>query len=324
MKKLRLDTFLPIILGLMPNFKQDSNEGIFFQRQLEEIDKTAFEYKEMELKYRALIPVNSSVNPGAQSYTYRMYGKIGMAKILGASVKDLPRCDIYASEFTSKIKHIGTSFGYTTEELRAALFGGVALDASKAAAARRAINELMSSMSMDGDTTYDIKGFVNNANISTSVAANGTGGSPLWSSKTADEILTDVRTITSAIRTQSKGIHNGDTLILPIANYDILAQLPRSANSDMTLLEFITKPGNSFGLKNVTWLPTELLSKFSGSTNGMICYENNKENFEQIIPLEMQMLPAQEQGLEFVIPVEAKHGGVVIRYPLAFKAIYGI
>lgn len=324
MKKLRLDALMTKILSLMPTFKKDSNEGIFFERQLEEIEKRAFEFKETELKYRDLIPVNSSINPGAQSYTYRMYGKIGMAKIVASNAKDLPRCDIYAEESTTKIKQLGTSFGYTTEDIRAALFTQTPLETNKASVARRCINELMSKLAFDGDSGYGINGFVGNANIPSAVAANGAGGSPLWANKTADEILADIQAIVTNIRTQSKGVYNANTLIMPIAQYNLISLKPRSTQSDLTILEYITKPGNSFGLTQVTWLPTELNGKFSGASNGMIAYEKSSENFEQIIPLEMQMLPAQDQNLEFLIPVEAKHGGTVVRYPLAFYIIYGI
>ena len=93
----------------------------------------------------------------------------------------------------------------------------------------------------------------------------------------------------------------------------------------MTVLEFITKPGNTFGLTLVDWLPNELSSAFVGSTqDGAVFYERDPEVLEQRIPLEMVTLPMQEKNLEVVIPVEARNGGVVVRYPLACLFLTGV
>jgi len=56
----------------------------------------------------------------------------------------------------------------------------------------------------------------------------------------------------------------------------------------------------------------------------MIVYERNSEVLEQIIPLEMTTHPIQERGLEFLIPVESRHGGTVVRYPIACAILTGI
>ena len=302
----------------------DANETLFLARELESIESTLYEYEQRELKYRELIPVSSRDNPGAESVTYRMITKLGMAKIIANYSDDLPRADATTAEYTQKVKSIGTSFGYSTQELRAAAMANVPLDTIKADAARRAIREEESTLCWTGNTTYNITGFLNNSNIPSQAVTAGVGGST-WALKTADEIIKDISDGVSQIRSQSLGLHSANTLLVPIAQYNLISQLPRSSNSDTTVLEFVTKPGNTFGLTLIDWLSSELDNAFTGSTeDGAVFYERSNKVLENRIPLEMVIHPVQERNLEYIIPVEARNGGVVVRYPLACLFMTGI
>lgn len=300
------------------------NAGLFFQRQLESIEQTVYEFKKKELKYRKFIPVSNRDNPGAESITYRMLDMVGAAIIIANYASDLPRADVLGKEFTQPVKTIGISIGWNTQEIRAASLANIPLDTAKAAAARRSVREKESNIAWNGDADANIPGWISNPNVPILAAPAGAGGIP-WSLKTPDEIINDFRLMISKVRTQSKGIHEADTCLLPIDQYDIIANTPRSTHSDTTILEFLTKPGNSFGLTEIAWLPDELDLAFTGGTeDGAICYEKSAENMELRIPMELQMLPVQHKGLEFIIPGESRIGGVVIRYPLSQLFFTGI
>lgn len=300
------------------------NATLFFARQLEVIEAKAYEIKLPELKYRSLIPVNNQLNPGADTITYRMYGKVGMVKVIANYADDLPRCDAYAEEFSQVVKTLGAAVGYSTQELRSASFANTPLETAKVDSMRRAFRERESNICWNGDTATGIKGLISNPNIPSFGVPTGVGGYT-WALKTADEIIADVTAMISRVRSQSKGIHNANTLVLPLAQYDIISTKPRSTHSDMTVLEYITKPGNKFGLTTVEWLPFELDNAFTGGTeDGAFCYEKDSANLELMIPLEMQMLPVQVKNLEFTIPAESRIGGVVVRYPLAMCFATGI
>lgn len=166
-------------------------------------------------------------------------------------------------------------------------------------------------------------GVLNNPNVPELACATGIGGYT-WAEKTADEIIVDVQAMTTKVQVQSKDIHKPDTLLLPRTQYDIISKTPRSTHSDMTILEYITKPGNSYGLTTVDVL-YELEDAFtSGTEDGALCYEKSAEVLEQRIPMELQFLPVQARNLEYIIPGESRHGGVVIRYPLAMVFFTGI
>lgn len=300
------------------------NASVFFARELEEIDSVLYEIKKKELVYRQFIPVSNRVSAGADSYTYRMFDKVGMAKIISDYADDLPRADVFGSEFTSKIKSLGSSFGYSTQEVRAASMANVPLETWKASAARRAIHEQESEIAWRGNDDSGLPGFLNNANIPITATPTGTGGFT-WLLKTPDEIIADFTLIITQVRANSKKRFSADTALLPIDQWNIIATTPRSTTSDMTILEFLTKPGNSFGLTTIESIPDELDLAFTGGTeDGMIVYEKNSEVLEQMIPLEMVTHPVEPRGLEFVIPVESRHGGTVLRYPIACAIMTGI
>lgn len=300
------------------------NAGIFFQRQLESVESTVYKFKKKELKYRALIPVSNRDNPGAETITYRMLDMVGAAIVIANYASDLPRADVLGKEFTQKVKSLGIAFGWNTQEIRAASLANVPLEMHKADAARRSIREKESNIAWNGDSDNGIQGFLDNPNVPI-LAAVDPGAGTDWASKTPDQIIADVSAMVTKVRTQSKGIHNADTLLLPIEQYNIIANTPRSATSDTTILEFITKPGNTYGLTLVDWLADELDNAFTGGTeDGAICYEKDAEVIELRIPLELELLAVQQKGLEFEVPGESRIGGVVIRYPLGCLFFTGI
>ncbi len=302
----------------------DAGESIFLERQLEAVETRLYEKKLRELKYRQYIPVTGVAGAGASVISYYLYTKIGMAKIIANPSDDLPRSDVFAQRFTQQVHNEGTSFGYSTRDLRQAVFAGVPLDTMKADAARRGIHELENTLAWTGDSTHGMVGLLAHPNIPTVQAPlDATATTRNWSGKTSGEIIDDIKLMTSGIRQATRGVHQANVLLLPIAQYDIIALLPRSDLSDQTVLEFITKPGNSFGLSKVDWI-IELEGAGTGGSDMALCYELDDEVLQFHIPMEMQMLPPQARNMEFIIPVEAEIGGVVVRYPLACRTLYDI
>lgn len=305
-------------------FHMDSGESMFLERQLESVESRLYEKKLRLLKYRQLLPVSNRDNPGAQNVTYYMYTKVGMAKIISNPADDLPRADVFAKRFTANVHSIGTSFGYSTQDLRAAMMNNTPLDSMKAASAQRAIREEENQLAWFGDSNYGLPGFLTNANIPNVQAPLNAGlTSRTWLLKTPDEIIADVSSMVAGIRSNTKGVHQGNVLLLPIDQYTHISTTPRSANTDTTILEFIMKPNNAFGITKIDWL-NELVGAGTGATDMAVLYELDDEVVEVRIPMEMTMLPPQMDGLMFDIPVEARNGGVVVRYPLACTFLYGI
>ena len=142
MPKERYDERDLVVIQASQHF--DANESIFFARELEHIKTKTYDKKFAALTATSVIPVSNEVNPGAESITYYQYEPTGMAKIISNYATDLPRADVKGKPFTSVVKGIGSSYGYSIQDVRAARMAGKPLEQRKANAARLAIDQFQS------------------------------------------------------------------------------------------------------------------------------------------------------------------------------------
>ena len=299
----------------------DANESMFFARQLEAIKAQTYDVKRANLNALQLMPVSTDVPEGATTITYRQYDTVGMAKVIANYANDLPRADVTGKEFTSNIRSIGNAFGYNTQEIRSAIFAGVNLPARKAMAATRAHQEKINQLAFSGDADNGLPGLLTNTNIpEVTLAADGTGSSKTFASKTADKIVRDINSLINKIISQSKGVHRATEVWMPVEQYALIATTQNSTASDTTILAFLQQvhPGVTF--RQVV----ELDGAGASGADRMYAIENSRDNWAIEIPMMMKMYSPQQKGLEFEVPVESRFGGVIIEYPLAFAFCDGI
>lgn len=303
---------------------EGDSQGAFFERQLEVIEARLYQERQRPLTSVMAIPVDTSGPAGAKTIGYDMYTKTGMAKLIAAPGKDLPRSDVYVTTEFAKVKQGGTSFGYTTQDLRAAALANRPLDAMKAESARRSVDELQNSLAWNGDASAGIPGFLTNPNVTKLQAPlNGAATSRNWANKTAAEIMDDISDACSEIVTLSKGAFMGNTLLLPLSSYELIRRKRVSDLLPMTILGWITSPEAKTGITEVMGV-YELETAGPDGSRMMVVYEKSDEILQQRVPLPMTMHPPQQQGLEFIVPVEAEFAGTVVRYPIACLFTYGI
>lgn len=300
----------------------DADESIFFERELEKLKAKTYDLKYPELKARTLLPVSFEAGPGAETIAYEQYSQFGMAKLIANYADDLPRADIGAKKFSSPVKSAGMSYGWNLQEVRAAAMAGKSLVSRKASAAKRGHMALENSIAWFGNTETGLPGLITNANISTVVLpADGTGSSILWSTKTPDQIIRDINLMTRTVHSVSKGVEFANTLLLPLEQYNLIYDTPRSAQSDLSIAKWVL--GNNPHLVAIDWLE-ELNGTGAGSTDQMLVYNRNPEKLTLEIPQDFEQLPVQERGLEYVVPTHHRVGGVIVYYPLSVAKAIGI
>lgn len=300
----------------------DANESIFFARQLEFIRPQAYDIKRAALSAMSLFPIDTSIPAGANTITYRQYDTVGLAKIIANYADDLPRADVTAKEFTSPIKGIGDSYGYSVQEIRHAQYAGISLDSKRQAAAKRAHDELINQLAWSGDAVTNLPGFLSNANLTGyTVPADGTGTSKLWSTKTPELILRDLNGLVNTVVTTSKGIHKPNEVWLPLAQYTLIASTPYSTLSPTTTILAVFLMNNPFVQRviPVLELASTALGGAAGATNTMIAADNSMDNYQLNLALAFLQHPPQQRNLEFVVPCESRFAGVTIERPLAFS-----
>jgi hypothetical protein len=314
----------------MPTFLNlDAAETIMFQRELEKIKAQSYDVVYADLKAMQLIPVSTDAGAGTETITYQQYDRTGFAKIISNYADDLPRVDVKGKEFTSRVRSVGDSFGYSLQEIRAATKAGKPLEQRKANAAVEAMRYLWNKIAFYGDAVFNLQGWLSNTNIPHGTApADGTSSATTLASKTPDKVVRDLNTCANNVAVQTKGVEKANTLVMPLAQYTYIASTRMGDGSDVTILDFFLK-NNPF-IKSVEW--SEELDSAQLSANGistftgdiMIAYNKSPDKMTLEIPVPFEQLPVQEKGLEYVVNCHSRIGGVLIYYPLSQYIMDGI
>lgn len=300
----------------------DAKESAFFEKELEYVKSRTYDAKLAELKGLSLIPISTEAGAGVNEITFRRYRGVGFAKVIADYAKDFPRVDVYGEEETVKVKGIGDSYGYSIPEIRASQRTGKQLDQRRATTARRAHDEAINKMALISDSVNGTHGLLDYPGItSVNLPADGTGTSKTWASKTADQIIRDIQNMIDAVMVPTSAREIPDTLLLPISQYNALAQRRVGTNSDKTLLQYILDT-NPY-IKKIDWL-SELKGKGGSNTDRAIIGKFDEEHISLEIPQPFEQFEAQQEGMEFTIPCHSECAGTIIYYPLAFAYADGI
>lgn len=309
----------------MPNLfnenKLDASELIFFQRQVEQIKQKTYDKKYPTLKARSLISPDFTTHAGAKTITYRQYSQFGVAKIIANYARDLPRAGVKGAEFTSPVKEIGSSYGWTWKDVQSAAMTGLNLADRESMAAKRAFLQKENTIAWLGDTEYNIPGFLTNANLPTAAAeADGTGASPLWSTKTVDQIVRDVDDMIHGVGENTNGVEQPNTVLIPHNRWSSMTKR-LSGGNDKTVLTFLKETFPEITVWD--WL-VELNTAGTDSSAMMVAYNRDPEYMTLEIPQDFLQMPVQEEGLEYQVPCVGSSGGVIMYYPLSANSVYGI
>ena len=301
-------------------YRADALETMFIARELVSVETAVYEKKYPEFKGRLLVP-KKALPEGATYASYTEQEEYGSARIISSGADDLPRAEVSRAETMVQIYTVANSYGYTTMELKKAAFARQSLDAAKAMAARRIMEQKIDLLLQTGDAAYSMKGLLNQTGTNTYVVPNGVSGSPLWINKTSDEILTDLNGIAKAAHIATKSADMSTKMLLPLDSYELISTKPRSSTSDTTVLEFFL--GTSRFIKSVDpWYACDTAGALG--VKRAVAYRPDADAVFYKMPREFQMLPAEARGLRFVVDCIAEYGGVHARKPKTITYADGI
>jgi hypothetical protein len=321
-KTITIDGAISSAIG---NGIMDADGAFFFQRQLEHIKARSYDVRYAELKARMLFPVSNEGGAGVTSITYRTYDQAGAAKIINAYADDLPRADVAGKETTIPVRSVGISYGYNLDEIQSSQLTGSSLDQRRANAARRSNEQVVNDVAFFGDAASGLPGLFSNPNIPIgSVVDHGSGTE--WVNKSPDEILFDINDLFADIFETTKMVEQGNTLLLPAAQWSYIMSTPRAANSDTSIAQYVA--ANSPYITSIDdIIPINECAAANNpdfTTDAMVAYDRNPDKLQLEIPVELEMLPVQQKNLEFVVPGRSRLGGLNIYYPLSLAIATGI
>ena len=320
--------------------RADANETALFARQLEYVFTQTYDILYPDLKARKLIPVNTQVPAGADSFTYAQFDKIGVAKIVHNYSQDFPNADVVGKQFKQAIVSLGDSYQYTIQDMRAAALAGQPLESRKAEAARYAMEVLLEKLAVSGDTGTGLLGLSNAPSIQaiTKVSQNNAGTTAsTWKTLITDalakgnitavaqEIQKDVNAMQRAIFDNTKGVHMPDTLVLPTDAYSVLATTPRAPGfTDDSLLDYILEV--SPWLNQIDyWSRLDTAGALVNGVHGrMMMYQKDPQVLSLIVSQDFEQFAPQARGMSMIIPCHMRTGAVEVRYPLAVAFMDGV
>lgn len=294
----------------------DSPTSAFVARQLEFLRPGVFEVQYPGLKGKSLVPINSTMDPGAEQFTIQVVDRAGQVKILKDFAKDLGRVDITTSQKSMGVFSMGISYAYTINEARHAMYARMPLQARKAMAARDLMARKLDEILFIGEATSGAKGLINQTGTETyTPTSDGAGGSKLWSTKSPDKILNDLNSPFSQIIVDSLEVHNPNTLVLPLSRLQYIAGLRVGDGTSESVLSYWLRT-NPYGISSVEQT-TRLETAGGSSTARGVAYEKSPQVLEAIVPVEFEQFAPETHNTEVVTICHMRTGGVALYYPKA-------
>jgi len=298
--------------AMAPYIRSDAGAN-FIVRSLTKVQERVQQTLYSELMAQKVFPVRLNDGAGLEEIEYYREDQTGEFKLIGPRSTDLPSSDTNLTPYTHDVGNYGGSYGWSQIELEKALRSGMPLSERKAMSARKAAETKLDKVALsDGDEDNPrIKGVFGTAmqDASSLLTKN-------WASATETQILDDVQAILKKAYDGTNGEIIPDTLLLPTAEFGLLAYKVR-ANTDTTLKAIIEEKFNvklyrSSRLNSMTSVVNSITSK-----NVALAYKNDPMILEMVIPRPFQQLPVQQEGIMYNVSCLLDFAGIFSYLPIS-------
>lgn len=297
----------------MPEFQfNDAAALSFVVSQATYIEREVFSIPYPEIAYAQMIPVDTSAGEYSASVTFFTQDIVGKAKFMNSTADDFPLANIVRSKFEQSILDAGIGYEFSLSEIGQAQMMGRGLPTEGAMAARLAYEQLVDAVALAGDS--GIEGLYATTGITSTAAAAA------WAGATAAQILADVNGIISRIVAATGGIHWPNTLVLPLAQFSLIAGKQIDPTNQTTILDFIRR-SNAYTAKTGQEL---MIFSDVRLSNKAVCYKRDPQVLKMHIPMPLRFMPPQLINLQVRVPGMFRFAPLSIRQPKAIQYISGM
>ncbi|SDT52651.1 DUF2184 domain-containing protein [Pseudomonas prosekii] len=315
----------------MPQAFQDAQAALpFVVAQGRNIEAAIYEARYPEYSYRDLMPVVTEGNQwavGTQFYSQELAGE---AKFLSGAGNDMPFNQVSFGEGSHDFAMIGSGWEWNLEEVNTAALYGRNLNDLKAMSASRSTERLLYDIAVTGSAEKNWRGFTNQTNVQTIIAAaTGTGSSTLFADKTPLQVLSDLNNLLKLVPQASNNVELADTISLPLEVMDYISTtfVGTEANSPTILERFITSNVYTARTKRpLTILTADAQSTAGGDGGGrIVAYRKAIDVIRFHLPMPRMVLPVHQKSIMgFETGIIARTGGVEVRLPGAMAYMDGV
>lgn len=229
----------------------------------------------------------------------------------------LPGVSVNGERIVLPLRLLGQEISYTSVELERSQLVGQSIDTQKFDAMNIMYQMNTDEMVYVGDTDVGATGLINSSIVTSAAVANGTAGTPQWSTKTPDEILKDVNDMVTAAWQATGFAACPDKVLLPPAQFAYISSQKISTAGNVSILQFLEDNsislrinGRKLDIQPVKWLT----GRGASSTDRMVAYTNQEDK------VRFPMVPVRREtpyylGIKFNAPYIWAFGEVEFIYP---------
>ncbi|WP_372174402.1 DUF2184 domain-containing protein [Xanthomonas axonopodis] len=282
-----------------------------------------------DIQYRDLIPVDTSGSEFATSVTYYSQDQYGRADWINGNADDIPKAGTNRSQFQTGVHTAGIGYGYGWEEVGRAQLLGINLPNEDAAAARRASEDMIDRVALQGDSSKGFTGLFNAAGVTPVAAPTGAWGTlQAAGTATPDQIVADMNSSVLNVFNGTNTTAIADRLLLPWSKFLLISTKRMSNDSDMTILQYFlannvytATTGQQLTVRGLRGLDTA----GAGGVARMIAYRYDANVLKLHMPMPHRFLPVYQSGpLRWDVPGVMRLGGLDVRLPKQVVYVDGI
>ncbi len=323
----------------------------FTDRELEYFDQQMRDVEYGNIDWMPSLQ-NTTIPRGATKHTFKLDDLQGEYKRITGSSRDLPTSHISGEEYSINIEMGGGALEFNIQELDAANFANLPIEARKARAVRRAYLEDLNTLGINtNDANPNLVGLmtsdIDSAEVADSVEnPNTVTGAALkyWINKIGREIVLDLTEARIAIHTGTNGRWGGTftddnlsesnratfTCCLPLlslnALYETYMNTSAGGSNPQTTWDYLT---SIQGRRATGITQFQVILDFDGSFNsgaaaGFMLLPNDSEAYSFVKAADLTPVATQFQGLSMIIPYYDYYGGMKIIRNKALVRRYSI
>lgn len=314
-------------------FTRDSSLS-FFISQLEAFDPT-FHKPLVEVSWGRDIDLRPGITLSHEATSFMrnqfagngtLQNTVGNMPWVSAESTAIPGVQINGQKVTLPLRLLAREISYTSPELERSQLLGASIDSMKLEALNELYQMNTDQMVYIGSSDVGATGLINDPNVTAASAAAGASTSTLWSTKTPDEILTDINTALSAswLATGYKMVPT--RVLLPPTQFALIHSMKVSTAGNVSVAKFLED--NSISLKvngkALEILPCKWLTGAgAGATDRAVVYTKDLQRVRfPMVPMRRET--AYYHGIRFAAPYLWAFGQVEWVYPETARYVDGI
>lgn len=306
------------------NRRLDADETNMLALSLEQMRAKVYEEEFPALKAREIFPVESDIDPGAQTFAYEETTEVGEVKVISDDhmADDPSMVESSGSKTTHRVVMLGGGFIYTIQDLKRAAFSGKPLSARKGMALRRAYERALDRIAALGAPDDGIQyGGLNRPPGSGSGQIRETACTPAGWDATPDAatMLAEANKAVAEMISDSEETMEPDTLVLPTLQYQRFAQTMFSDGSPESAMQRFLKV-NGFVKRVLSWnLLKDVYTVDNTNDSRGLLLKTDPDVCSIVIPQEFTVLSPQQQNFAFKVLAHGRTAGLCIYRPLGMR-----